>query len=154
MRSERVILRRAALVLVALTVVAAFSGCSSVEPTDTWSEQTGRVSGTVRSDSGSLLAEIEVCLWIEYGGEGLEIWYETVTDQYGAFEFDSVEMATEQSTETDYWIGETRTPVRSNSVNPDYTSCRSAITVPRNGTCTSHMVIDVASGDPEEYLED
>jgi hypothetical protein len=154
MRSERVILRRAALVLVALTVVAAFSGCSSVEPTDGWSEQTGRVSGTVRSDSGSLLAEIEVCLWVEYGGEGLDVWYETETDQYGAFEFDSVEMATEQSTETDYWIGANRTPVRSSSLNPDYTSCRSAVTVPRNGTCTSDMVIDVASGDPEAYVED
>ncbi len=154
MRSERVILHRAAFVLVALVAVVAFSGCSSVEPTDAWSEQTGRVTGTVRLESGSLLAEIEVCLWVEYGAEGLEFWYQTETDQYGAFEFDGVEMATEQSSETDYWIGANRTPVRSTSVNPDYTSCVSAITVPRNGTCTSHLVIDLDPGDPEAYVDE
>jgi len=154
MRSKRVILHRAALALVALVAVAAFSGCSSVEPTDTWSEQTGRVTGTVRLESGSLLAEIEVCLWLEYGAEGLEVWYQTETDEYGAFEFDAVEMATEQSSETDYWVGANRTPVRSNSVNPDYTSYRSTVTVPRNGTCTSHMVLDLEMGDPDSYLED
>jgi hypothetical protein len=154
MRSKHVILHRAALALVALVAVAAFSGCSSVEPTDVWSEQTGRVTGTVRLESGSLLAEIEVCLWVEYGAEGLEVWYQTETDEYGAFEFDAVEMATEQSTETEYWIGANRTPVRSTSVDPYYTSCRSAITVPRNGTCTIHMVIDIDAGDPEAYIEE
>ena len=154
MRSKRVILHRAAFALVALVAVAAFSGCSSVEPTDAWSEQTGRVTGTVRLESGSLLAEIEVCLWVEYGAEGLEFWYQTETDQDGAFEFDAVEMASEQATETEYWIGANRTPVRSNSVNPDYTSCRSELTVPRDGTCTSHMVIDVEPGDPEAYVEE
>lgn len=101
MRSKRVILHRAAFALVALAAVAAFSGCSSVEPEDAWSEQTGRVTGTVRLDSGSLLAEIEVWLWVEDGVEGLGAWYQTETDQYGAFEFDGVEMATEQSEETD-----------------------------------------------------
>jgi len=154
MRSKRVIVHRAAFVLVALVALVAFSGCSSVEPTDAWSEQTGRVTGTVRLESGSLLAEIEVCLWVEYGAEGLEVWYQTETDEYGAFEFDAVEMGTEQSTETDYWIGANRTPVRSNAVDPDYTSCRGAVSVPRNGTCTADLVIDIDLGDPEAYIEE
>ncbi len=154
MRSKRVILHRAAFALVALAAVAAFSGCSSVEPAEAWSEQTGRVSGTVRLDSGVLLPEIEVCLWLEYGVEGLESWYQTETDENGAFEFDGVEMASEQSDETEYWIGANRTPARSNSINPDYTSCCSMITVPSNGTCTWHMIISVDTGDPEAYLEE
>ena len=154
MRSKRVILHRAAFALVALAAVAAFSGCSSVEPEEAWSEQTGRVSGTVRLDSGSLLPEIEVCLWVEYGVEGLDAWYQTETDQYGAFEFDSVEMADEQTEETEYWIGANRTPMRSNSLNPDYTSCCSTVTVPRNGTCTSHLIISLDTGDPEAYVEE
>jgi hypothetical protein len=91
------------------------------------------------------------CVW---RAEGLEVWYQTETDQYGAFEFAAVEMATDQSSETDYWIGANRTPVRSSSLNPDYTSCRSAITVPRDGTCTSDMVIDLDLGDPEAYIEE
>ena len=154
MWSKRVILHRAAFALVALAAVAAFSGCSSVEPEEAWSEQTGRVAGTVSLDSGSLLAEIEVCLWMEYGVEGLEAWYQTETDQDGAFEFEGVEMATEESDETEYWIGANRTPMRSNSLNPDYTSCCSTITVPRDGTCTWDMIISVDPGDPEAYVEE
>ncbi|MCK4409390.1 MAG: hypothetical protein KAW67_04865 [Candidatus Eisenbacteria sp.] len=154
MRSKRVILHRVALAVVALAAVVAFSGCSSVEPTDPWSESTGRVSGTVRSGNDYPLPEIEVYLWTEDGVEGIETWYHTETDQYGAFEFDSVEMTTEESYETTYWIGANRTAARSNSIDPNYTSCRSTVTVPRNGTCTSHMVIDDAPGDPEDYMED
>ena len=154
MRSKRVILHRVACAVVILAGVAAVSGCSSVEPTDPWSEQTGRVTGTVRSDSGELLSEIEVWLWVEPGEEGLELWYETETDEDGAFEFDGVEMVTEQSSETAYWIAANRTAVRSNSINTEYTSCRSAITVPRDGTCASHMVLDHDTGDPEAYVDD
>jgi len=154
MRSKRVILHRVACAVVVVAAVAAFSGCSSVDPTDPWSEQTGRVTGTVRSESEVLLAEIEVCLWVEAGEEGLELWYETVTDQDGAFEFDGVEMVTEQSSETTYWIAANRTAVRSDPIDPDYSACRNSITVPRDGTCTWHMVVDDNAGDPEAYMED
>ena len=154
MRRKRVILHRAAFAFVALAAVAAFSGCSSVEPTDAWTEQTGDVSGTVRSGDDDLLAEIEVCLWGEFGAEGLEVWYQTETDEYGAFEFAGVEMATEQSTETTYWIGANRTPIRSDAINADYTSWHGTITVPRNGTCTSDIVIELDLGEPEAYMDD
>ncbi len=154
MRSKRVILHRAAFALVALAAVAAFSGCSSVEPEEVLGEQTGRVTGTVRLDGGSLLAEIEVCLWMDYGVEGLEAWYQTETDHDGAFEFEGVEMAIEGSDETEYWIGANRTPVRSTPLNPDYTSCCSMITVPRDGTCTWDMTISLDLGDPEAYVDE
>ena len=154
MRSKRVILHRAVCAVIALVAVVAFSGCSSVEPTDPWSAETGRVTGTVRSDSEDLLSEIEVCLWTEADGEGIELWYQTETDEYGAFEFDSVEMASEESSETTYWIAADRTPVRSSAINTDYTSCSGTISVAANETCTSHMVIDEELGDPEAYMED
>ena len=154
MRSKREILHRVMYAVAILAVVAAFSGCSSVEPTDPWSEQTGRVTGTVRSDGEELLSEIEVWLWVEPGDEGLELWYQTETDEYGAFEFDSVEMMTVQSSETTYWIAANRTAVRSSSINTDYTCCRTEISVPRDGTCTSHMTLDYDPGDPEAYIDD
>ena len=154
MRSKRVILHRAAFVFVGLVAFAAFSGCSSVEPTDAWDEATGRVSGTVRSETGSLLGEIEVCVWGELGEEGLEVWHQTVTDEYGAFEFEAVELATEQSSETTYSIGANRTPIRSDALDTDYSSCCSMVTVPRGGTCTSDMVLDETPGDPEAYIDE
>ena len=154
MRSKRVILHRATFALVALVAVAAFSGCSSVEPLDPWAE-TGRVSGTVRSDSGNLLAEIEIWLWVELDDEGGELRYQTETDEYGAYEFEGVEMTTQHSYETTYWIAANRTPHRSVSINTDYTTCRSTITVPKGDTCEWHAVIDYIGDpeDPEAYLE-
>ena len=156
MRSKRVILHRVVCGVVVLAAVTAFTGCSSVEPADPWSELTGSVSGTVRSENENPLPEIEVWLWTELEGEdeGAEVWYQTETDQNGAFEFDAVEMANEQSSETTYWIGANRTPARSNSINTDYTSCRTTVSVPRDGTCTSHMVLAEDPGDPEDYMED
>ena len=154
MRSKSVILHRAVCAVVILAAAVAFSGCSSVAPTDPWSEQTGRVTGTVRSDNDDLLQEIEVWLWVEPGEEGLELWYQTATDEYGAFEFDSVEMVTAESSETTYWIAANRTPGRSDAINTDYTSCRSAISVPRDEVCTSHMVLEADPGDPEAYMDD
>ena len=154
MRSKRVILHRVVCAVAVLAAVAAVSGCSSVEPTDPWSELTGRVTGTVRSDSEELLPGIEVCLWLEPGQEGLELWYQTVTDENGAFEFDDVEMLTEESSETTYWIAANRTAVRSDPIDPDYTACRGSVVVPRDGTCTSHMVLEADPGDPEAYMED
>jgi hypothetical protein len=154
MRSKRVILHRVVCAVVALAAVVAFSGCSSVEPTDPWSEATGRVAGTVRSDSEDLLSEIEVWLWTEGEGEGLELWYMTETDDNGAFEFDAVEMETEQSDETTYWIAANRTPARSNSIDEGYTACRTTVAVPKDGVCTAHLVIDADLGDPEAYMED
>lgn len=154
MRSKRVILHRAVYAVVVLAAVAAFSGCSSVEPTDPWSEATGRVAGTVCSDSEELLSEIEVWLWTEIGNEGLEVWYQAETDANGAFEFDGVEITDDQADETTYWIGANRTPARSNSIDEDYTSCRTTVAVPKDGTCTAHMVIEEDPGDPEAYMED
>lgn len=154
MRSKRVILHRATYALLALVAVAAFSGCSSVEPLDPWAE-TGRVSGTVRSDGGDLLSEIEVWLWVEIDGEGGEIRYQTETDQDGAYEFEGVEMSTEHAYETLYWIGANRTPYRSASINTDYTSCRSTVMVEKGEMCEWHAVIDYIGGpdDPESFLD-
>ena len=155
MRSKRVILHRATYALLALVAVAAFSGCSSVEPEDAWADETGRVSGTVRSDSGNLLPEIEVWLWVELEGDAGELRYQTQTDEYGAFEFEGVEMATQHAYETTYWIGANRTPYRSTSINTDYTSIRSTVTVPKGGTCEWNAVIDSIGDpdDPETYLD-
>ena len=94
MRSKRVILHRAVLVVAVLAMAVAYGGCSSVEPTDAWADETGRVAGTVRSDAGTLLPEIEVWLWAELGVEGREVCYQTETDLHGAYEVDDVEMAT------------------------------------------------------------
>ena len=157
MRSKRVILRRAALAVVVLAMAVVYSGCSSVEPTDMWTEETGRVAGTVRSDTGTLLRDIEVWMWAELGVEGREVCYQTETDQYGAYELDGVEMATQHSFDETYWIGANRTDDRSTPIDPGYWTCRSTVVVPKGDTCVSHLVIErVEDGpeDPEAYIED
>jgi hypothetical protein len=97
-----------------------------------------------------------VCLWAELGVEGREVCYQTETDEYGAYEFDGVEMATQHSYEATYWIGVNRTPESSTSINADYASCRSTVTVLRSGTRTWHAVIEYLDNgpvDPEAYIE-
>jgi hypothetical protein len=155
MRDKCVILRSAAVVAaLALTIVVA--GCSSVEPTDAWSTQTGRVTGTVRSDSGNPLPEIEVWLWADFGTEGGEVWYETVTDQDGAWEIDGVEMETPHSQDATYWLGANRTAERTSPINTNYESWTGTILVPRGETVEAHLVIawvDNDPDDPETYVE-
>ncbi len=156
MRSKRAILQRAALVVAVLAMAVAFGGCSSVEPTDSWAGETGRVTGTVRSDNNTLLQDIEVWLWAELGVDGREVCYQTETDQYGEYEFDGVEMAAVHSYQETYWIGANRTDDRSSPIDSDYWTCRASVTVPKGGTCVSHLVIDrVDDGpeDPEAYID-
>ena len=64
MRDQHSILRRVLLVA-GVVLVVAVAGCSSVGPTDTWSAETGKVTGTVRSDTQALLPSIEVWMWAE-----------------------------------------------------------------------------------------
>jgi hypothetical protein len=156
MRDRRVILRSVALVAAAAALTVLVVGCSSVEPTDTWSTQTSKVTGTVRSDSGNPLSEIEVWLWAELSTEGREVWYETVTDQYGAWEIDGVEMATPHSYEASYWVGANRTAERSSPINSNYDSWTGTLTVPRGETVESHLVItwiDDGPDEPENYVD-
>lgn len=150
MRSKRVILHRAVLVVAVLAMAVAYGGCSSVEPTDAWADETGRVAGTVRSDAGTLLPEIEVWLWAELGVEGREVCYQTETDLHGAYEVDDVEMATRHTYEQSYWIYANRTDDRSTPIDADYWTCTSTVTVPRGGECESHLVIAHVDDEPEE----
>ncbi|MFH1690621.1 MAG: hypothetical protein ABIE42_10370 [Candidatus Eisenbacteria bacterium] len=155
MRSKCVILQRAALMVAVLAMAVAYGGCSSVEPTDAWAEETGRVAGTVRSDAGALLPEIEVWLWTELGVEGREVCYQTETDQDGAYELSGVAMATQHSYQQTYWIGANRTDQRSTPIDSDYWTWYDTVVVPRGATCLSHLVIervDDGPEDPEAYI--
>jgi hypothetical protein len=157
MRSERVILQRAALVVAVLTAVVVFAGCSSVGPKDAWTNETGRVTGTVRSDTGAPLAEIEVWLWAELGTDGREVWYSTETNAEGWYELDGIEMATQHSYSTEYWVGVNRDSERTNPIHEGYGTWYSTITVPADDTYVCDVVIehiDDGPDDPETYVED
>jgi hypothetical protein len=156
MRNHYVMIRRSMMVAAAVLLVA-FAGCSSVEPTDAWSVETGSVTGTVRSDTGQTLPGIEVWMWAELGVDGREVWYSTVTDQSGAYEIDGVEMATAHSYEATYWIGANRNAERSTPINDSYRSSAGTVTVPRGETCEWHAVIswvDDGPTDPENYVDE
>jgi hypothetical protein len=157
MRDRCVILRSVVLVAAAVVMTIVVAGCSSVEPTDAWSTETSKVTGTVRSDSGTPLSGIEVWLWAELGTEEREVWYETVTDQYGDWEIDGVEMATPHSYEATYWVGANRTAERTSPINTNYESWTGTLDIPRGDTVESHVVLVWVDGDPEDpetYVED
>ena len=139
-----------------MVVAGVFAGCSSVEPTEAWTQQDGKVTGTVRSDTGTLLPEIEVWLWAEVGAEGREVWYQTETDENGAYELDGVEMATQHSFVTSYWLGVNRDAERTNSIAAAYGTWLGSVSVPKGDTCVWNAVIeyiDDGPDDPETYVE-
>ena len=86
MRSKRAILHRAVMVVAVVAAVLAVAGCSSVEPENVWDSETGRVNGTIRSDTGAALPDIEIWLWGELAPDGHEACYQTVTGTDGTYE--------------------------------------------------------------------
>lgn len=148
---------RMVLAVLVLAAVVAFGGCSSVEPTDPWAEQTGRLSGTVRSDTGELLEAVDVWLWAEQGAEGNEVTYHAVTDPDGYYYFGEVEIPTEHAFEADYWLCVNRMPYRTNPIDEDYECLMREVSVPRDDERVVDIVLEYVgdtSGDPDSYIDD
>jgi len=144
------------MVVAIAAVVVAFAGCSSVEPTDAWTSEAGRVSGTVRSDTGTLLADIEVWVWAELAPDGREVCYQTETVPGGTYEIDGIEMATEQSVTTAYWIAANRDPDATTPIRSHYGAVSTSIYVSSGETYVWDAVIDFIHDDPdgpETYVE-
>ena len=156
MRSKRAILHRAVMV-VAVVAAVAVAGCSSVEPEAVWDSETGRVSGTIRSDAGTVLPDIEIWLWAELAPDGHEVCYQTVTAAGGDYEIDGVEMATELSTSTEYWIAANISPDGTGPIRSSYGAQAMGISVPSDVPYVWDAIleyIDDEPGDPQTYIED
>jgi hypothetical protein len=145
------------LCLIGLVAATIGCGCSSVEPTDRWTDTTGAVRGTVRSSESQPLSDVEVWLWTELPFDGGDIRYETCTDEGGYYEFPEVDMATSHSFEQEYEICANRTPERASSSDTDYGTFLSTVTVERDGECAVSIVLeafDIDPDDPESYIDD
>jgi hypothetical protein len=158
MRWNREIVQRVfVLGLIGLLAAVVAGGCSSVDPTDRWSSTTGSVTGTVRSSEGDAVEGVEVWLWTELSPDGQDVSYDTITDQWGSYEFPEVEMATQHSFQQTYWICANRTPERASSTNVHYGTVITTLTVERDSECVADMsieAIDDNPDDPESYIED
>ena len=140
--------------LVALVAAMAFAGCSSVGPADTWSGDTGSLEGTVRSDAGQTLADIEVWIWTEWDGE--DVWHQTTTDQAGEYEISDVLMPTTHTYSETYSICVNRTPESGTSIDTNYGTYRATIIVRRSEVSTADCVIvfiEDEPGEPEVYID-
>ncbi|MBN2565094.1 MAG: hypothetical protein JXB46_05235 [Candidatus Eisenbacteria bacterium] len=155
--NREVLERVSVLCLIGLVAATMACGCSSVDPSERWSEATGSVSGTVRSSESHPVDGIEVWLWTELPFDGGEIRYDTRTDQWGHYEFPAVEMANQHSFEQRYDVCGNRTPDRASSSNSDFGTFWSTVTVERDGECVVDMVLDAIDSDPddpESYIDD
>ena len=157
MWSKRAILHRAVMVVAVVAAVVAVAGCSSVEPEAVWDSETGRVNGTIRSDTGTVLPDIEIWLWAELAPDGHEACYQTVTGSDGTYEINGVEMATEQSTSTDYWIAANIGPDATAPIRSTYGAQAMGISVPSDAPYVWDAVLEYIDDEPigpETYIED
>ncbi|HYW68479.1 MAG TPA: hypothetical protein VE960_02655 [bacterium] len=157
MRSKRAILHRAVTVVAVVAAVVAVAGCSSVEPEDAWDSETGRVNGTIRSDTGGVLPDIEIWLWAELAPDGHEVCYQTVTGTDGTYEINGVEMATQQSTSTDYWIAANIAPDATAPIRSNYGAQAMGISVPSDVPYVWDAVLEYIDDEPigpETYIEE
>jgi hypothetical protein len=148
------IARRAfVLGILGVAAVLLISGCSSVEPGDGWTEQTGTVSGTIRSDEGTPLADIEVWLWAELDTDGTEVQYNATSDASGYYTFTDVEIGTGTAMTQDYHMCANRTPERTVSRDTRYGTWQTSVTVTRDAECTRDIVLETQDQSPSDYIE-
>jgi len=153
MESKRVRFARVALGLMAIVAVVAVAGCSSTGTTGVETgDTTNRVSGTVRSDAGQPLEDITIWLGAKHG-EGPDVTYQIVTDQYGHYEFEDIAMESGTVSESTYTLYGNRTPSRTISVNIDYSTWQSTVNVPRSGEITADIELLYNGYDPEAYID-
>ncbi|MBN2564972.1 MAG: carboxypeptidase regulatory-like domain-containing protein [Candidatus Eisenbacteria bacterium] len=151
MRKERRLMQ----LVVVVSMVGILAGCSSMGADDSWTGNTGSVTGTVVSDKGTTLPDIEVCLWCESDNESREVEYEVQTCDQGTFSFTDLDLGTVHSFARTYEIYVNCTKSSATAVDSDYRTWTSTITVGADQTCTVDVVLNKVPdvpGDPSQYV--
>lgn len=142
------------LAATALVAAVAFSGCSTLSPTDPWEGSTGTVEGTVTSDKGASLEGIQVHLWGEVGSAQTEVEYSLVTDTQGSFIETDVDLGDPHSSQATYEVYVNCTKSNQNAINQDYGTCVTMVTVTSQQAAEKHVVLDEIEIDDPYYPND
>lgn len=147
--------RRVLQLTVAAVLVISVAGCSTLGSDDPWTGNTGTVTGTVTSDTGTAVPDVEVCLWSETSNDTREVQYDVQTCEQGTFSFTDVDLGTVHSFAKTYELYVNCTKSCSTPINGDYATWSSTITVGADETCTVDVVLATCPdepGDPDQYV--
>jgi hypothetical protein len=154
MESKCWLSHRRAILAVAVAVVAlSFAGCSSIGPDSSWTANEGTIEGTVVSNVGKELPDIQVRLWGGIDEECNPIEYLTTTDLSGMYEVSSVDLGGSHAYELTYQMYVNRTPSSAAPINEAYGTYVGTVTVCANGTWHDVTIVEAPPGPPDSYFE-
>jgi hypothetical protein len=149
-------LHRASLGAVVVTVAAvALAGCSSSDsPTESEVVDWGSLVGSVSSDRGGPVADIEVHLWGDVGAGGATGQYDAVTDGEGQYEIEEIDLSWAVSGTETYELYVNRTKNSALPINAVYRGYAATVTIEIGEVTTADVVI-IEEGPivPEQFLD-
>jgi len=155
MRSRGRLLHRASLVAASLTVVAALlAGCSSSNPTGSSLEDWGSLEGSVSSDRGAPLGDIQVHMWAQIGEERTVVQYEATTAEDGAYEIEDIDLSHAVGSSQDYELYVNRTKSSALPINEEYGSYATTVTIQKGAVATANIeIVEEGPIDPEQLFD-
>lgn len=155
MRSRSRLLHRASLAAAALAVVAVvLAGCSTSSPTGSTTEDWGSLTGTVSSDRGAELSNIEVHLWARIGEGGTVAQYSATTGPNGAYEVEVIDLSYVTGSSADYELYVNRTKGSVLPIDTEYGTYAATVTVEKGTVATANVeIVDAGPVDPEQYFD-
>jgi len=147
-------LHRASLGAVLVTVAAvALVGCSSSSnPTESQVVDWGSLVGSVSSDRGAPVADIDVHLWGDVGAGRTAIQYDVVTDGDGMYEIEEIDLSHADTDVYELYVNRTKSSAL--PVNETYRGYAATVTIERGEVTTADVVI-VEQGPvgPEQFID-
>ena len=140
-----------------MTAALGISGCSMTGSDAAWIGGSGDLEGTVTSNRGITLTGIEVQLWTSTGTSDSQTEYNSVTDVWGLYLFEGVELETGYTDEQPCTIYINRTQDDETAIDPEYGTYWTTTTVEKNQMKTismSIMEIEDGPGDPESMFDE
>ena len=155
MGSRGRLLHRASLVAGVVTVVAvALTGCSGSNPTGSGVEDWGSLAGSVSSDRGTPLANIEIHLWTQVDAERTIIQYEVLTADNGVYEIEEIDLRHATGSSGDYELYVNRTKSSALPIDEDYGTYATTVIIEKGEVATKDIeIVEEGPIDPEQYFD-
>jgi hypothetical protein len=156
MRSRCRLFHRASLVAFALISAAMLAaGCSSSNPAASpTTEDWGSLVGSVSSDRGRPLANIQVHLWTQVDGDRTSAQYDAVTGVGGVYEINEIDLSHLTGSSEDWELYVNRTKSSALPINDDYGTYASIVTIEKGEVTTADAeIIEEGPIEPEQYFD-
>jgi hypothetical protein len=155
MRSGSRLLHRASLAALVLASGALlFAGCSSSNPAGSTADDWGTLAGSVTSDRGVPLPDIEIHLWAQVGGDRTIVQYEVVTGADGTYEVEEIDLSYSAGNSEDYELYVNRTKGSALPVDVNYGTYATTVTIEKGEVATANIEIsEEGPGEPDSYFD-